>query len=169
MLCPYDIARQNYLLDDDLASIFNTKPADARLFFISDSCHSGTVTRYAPNPLREGDRCATKTRLLPPLEFVKDAALREAIEIAARAPSVSRQKYQALLLSGCRDVELSYDAIFGGRPNGALTRVAIDTLRENPRTPQEWYALIRDVLPSQAYPQTPQLYGSRSAKSGPIF
>ena len=29
-------------MDDDLATIFDQKPADVRLYFISDSCHSGS-------------------------------------------------------------------------------------------------------------------------------
>ena len=51
MLCPYDINNQQYLMDDDLAKIFSQKPKDVLLYFISDSCHSGSVARYAADPL----------------------------------------------------------------------------------------------------------------------
>src|SRR5437867_2634102 len=47
MLCPHDIRQGHYLLDDDLADIFARKAAGAHVFFISDSCHSGTVARFA--------------------------------------------------------------------------------------------------------------------------
>jgi hypothetical protein len=111
-----------------------------------------------------------KIRFLPPLEFVKNPALRDRIPLVARALSSSKGEiYPALLLSGCRDVEFSYDANFDGRANGALTRAAIGELRNNPATPQDWFKAIREHLPSQQYPQTPQLFGSRTAKKGPMF
>lgn len=169
MLCPYDIVDQQYLMDDDLANIFKQKPKDVHLYFISDSCHSGSVAKFASDPLASVNRMP-KIRLLPPLEFVKDEEMRERIPLATRAPSSSRgEVYPALLLSGCKDVEFSYDADFGGRSNGAMTRAALDALKQNPSTPQEWYKAIRKRLPSQTYPQSPQLFGGTQAKKGPMF
>jgi hypothetical protein len=169
MLCPYDVNDEQYVMDDDLAQIFKKKPRDARLYFISDSCHSGSVAKFAADPLASVNRMP-KIRLLPPLEFVKDDETRERIALAARAPSSRRgETYPALLLSGCKDVEFSYDADFQGRPNGAMTRVALEALRDKPATPQEWFRAIRKRLPSQTYPQTPQLFGGLKAKRGPMF
>ena len=71
-----------------------------------------------------------------------------------------------MLLSGCKDVEFSYDADFGGRPNGAMTRAAIEELKKNPATPQDWFNGIRKRLPSQQYPQTPQLFGGTQSEEG---
>jgi metacaspase-1 len=84
-------------------------------------------------------------------------------------PTATPQKYPALLAAGCKDPEYSYDASFNGRPNGAFTRVAIDALRKNPATPKAWMTDIRTKLPTEIYPQTPSLYGSRTAKRGPIL
>jgi hypothetical protein len=169
MLCPHDVASGQYLLDDDLHEIFGRKAAGAVFYFISDSCHSGSVTRFAPSIPGAAPR--PRPRLLPPLAFVKDAAVRAAIDNIAQTPrgSTTKQKYPALLLSGCKDAELSYDAFFNGRPNGALSRVALDALKESPPTPRDWWKAIRTRLPSADYPQTPQLYGGRNAKSGPLF
>ncbi|HEU4408500.1 MAG TPA: caspase family protein [Polyangiaceae bacterium] len=169
MLCPYDVGDEQYLLDDDLAKIFKKKARGARLYFISDSCHSGSVTRFAADPLSSAGRMP-KIRLLPPLEFVKDKKTRERVALASRTSRSSRgEAYPALLLSGCKDVEFSYDADFDGRPNGAMTRAALEALRQDPATPQEWFRAIRARLPSQMYPQTPQLFGGREAKTGPMF
>jgi hypothetical protein len=167
MLCPHDVSSGQYLMDDDLAEIFARKPAGARLYFISDSCHSGSVAKMAP-PL--ADAQVMRPRLLPPGAFVKDPEMLDRIRRAAPLARASRQKYPALLLSGCKDVEVSFDGYFDGRPNGALSRVAIDALESSaPESPREWHQLIREKLPSIDYPQTPQLYGSRSAKRGPLF
>ncbi|HEX2725952.1 MAG TPA: caspase family protein [Beijerinckiaceae bacterium] len=170
MLCPHDISDEQYLMDDELAKMFSRKKKDVLLYFISDSCHSGSVARFAADPLAGRDRMP-KIRLLPPLEFVKDEELRERIPLAMRAPTSSSngEVYPALLISGCKDVEFSYDATFNGRANGAMTRAAIDQLKKNPATPQEWFRGIRRQLPSQQYPQTPQLFGGTKAKRGPML
>jgi metacaspase-1 len=169
MLCPHDVSDEQYLMDDELAKIFGKKKKDVQLYFISDSCHSGSVARFASDPLAGRDRMP-KVRLLPPLEFVKDEELRERIPLAQRAPtSRNGEVYPALLLSGCKDVEFSYDALFNSRPNGAMTRAAIDQLKNNPATPQDWFRAIRRQLPSQQYPQTPQLFGGTKAKKGPML
>jgi hypothetical protein len=169
MLCPYDITDEQYLMDDDLNQIFKRKAKDVLLYFISDSCHSGSVAKFASDPLASISRMP-KIRLLPPLEFVKDQDMRDRIPLATRAPSSSRgETYPALLLSGCKDVEFSYDADFGGRPNGAMTRAALEALKKKPASPQEWFKEIRRRLPSQQYPQTPQLFGGTKAKKGPMF
>ena len=43
MMCPFDVMKEQYLLDDDLYKIFCTKRAGARLYVIADCCHSGSV------------------------------------------------------------------------------------------------------------------------------
>jgi hypothetical protein len=70
------------------------------------------------------------------------------------------------LISGCQDVEYSYDAWFNGRPNGAFTFVAIEALKKlkAKATYRAWHKAIKKVLPSQQYPQTPNLFGSNAMK-----
>ena len=170
MLCPYDVGRGQYLLDDDLAEIFGRKVVGARLHFISDSCHSGTVSRFMPSPLpRSLQRRLPRPRFLPPAAFLKSRTALAAAERVAGLARAARQKYPALLAAGCRDTEYSYDANFGGRPNGAFTYFAVRALAKSPGTPTQWMRLIRQGLPSAVHPQTPSLYGSSAMKSGRMF
>ena len=69
------------------------------------------------------------------------------------------------------DTEYSYDASFGNRPNGAFTRVALDTLSKlgTQATYAEWHRAIRAALPSADYPQTPQLMASRHQRQWPVL
>lgn len=168
MLCPYDIGSNQYLVDDDLAEIFARKPEGASLFFFSDSCHSGSVSRFAPPLFPAAAGTHPIPKFLPPETFLKGAALEKARR-SDFSRAASRQKYPALLFAGCRDKEYSYDAVFNGRPNGAFTRVALEMLKRNPGTPRAWMNEIRKHLPSNLHPQTPQLYGSGKAKTGPMF
>jgi hypothetical protein len=159
-LCPYDVASAGPLLDDELFDIFCDRERGARVVFISDSCHSGSVARFAPPSRDDSDL----VRFLPPEAFLDPAEA----ERARQLPRVvrGRPRHAALLLSGCQDIEYSYDAHFDGRPNGAFTYVALSTLRELPpaATYRDWISAIAASLPSQDYPQTPGLSGSSSQK-----
>jgi metacaspase-1 len=169
MMCPHDVMQQQYVLDDDLHQIFMTKKDGVRLYVISDSCHSGSVVRYAPGGLRPDT--TIKARFLPPYMLARgNRAIERAIDRAVNTPAPTKQEFPVLLFSGCQDSEFSYDTSFNGRPNGAFTRTAINALSTpGITTAQAWYDEIRRLLPSQSLPQTPQLYGSDAAKSGPLF
>jgi hypothetical protein len=170
MMCPHDVMKDEFLLDDDLNGIFQAKPAGARLYVIGDCCHSGSVVRYAAPPAQP-DSAPIKARFLPPYVFARgDRLLERAIDRAVNTPAPTKQQYPALLFSGCRDTEFSYDTSFEGRPNGAFTRTAIDALQDpSITTPRAWHEAICSRLPSPLLPQSPQLFGSREAKHGPLF
>jgi hypothetical protein len=170
MMCAYDVMQDQFLLDDTLCEIFSARPARARLFVIADCCHSGSIVRHAATP-HSGAHAATRARFLPPYVFARgNSTFDRALDRAARRPAAGTPRYPALLLSGCRDSEFSYDTSFDGRPNGALTRTAIDIVRaDNPATPRALYDAIREKLPTKALPQTPQIFGSEAAQTGELF
>jgi hypothetical protein len=164
-LCPYDIAAAGPLLDDELFDIFSDRERGVRIVFISDSCHSGSVARFAPPARGDSDL----VRFLPPEVFLAPAEADRARQIPRLIQG--RPRHAALLLSGCLDFEYSYDAHFDGRPNGAFTYFALSTLRELPAgaTYRDWITAISALLPSQDYPQTPGLSGSSSQKRWPLL
>jgi metacaspase-1 len=164
-LCPYDIAAHGPLLDDELYDLLCERARGTRVVMISDSCHSGTVARFAPSLRASADT----VRFLPPSIFLSpDEAAR-----AAKMPRVTagRPRHAALLMSGCRDLEYSYDAHFGDRPNGAFTYVALGALRELPAhaTYADWMSAIARQLPSQDYPQTPGIDGSSTQRKWTVL
>jgi hypothetical protein len=187
-ICPVDLWDNGVITDDDLFGIFTQRVRGARLIFISDSCHSGSVNRMA-GPLLyhvvdrkmtgEGwdvdNRAVRLVRFLPPGLFLTGEHLQRATAIGF-ARAAGRSRSSALTLTGCRDDEYSYDAWFpmpggGQRANGAFTRVAVDTLAAMPQisTYRDWHEQIRQILPSQDYPQQPQLAGTHDQKRWPLF
>lgn len=75
-----------------------------------------------------------------------------------------------ILVSGCSDSEYSYDARINGRYNGAMSAMALNVIRQNPKmTYNEFYASLRKLLPSSEYPQTPQLEGADINKGTLLF
>jgi metacaspase-1 len=172
---PYDIISKGAITDDELFDLFNARASGVKVVMISDSCHSGTVAKFAPittPPTTKGKTAPQrKVRFLPPSVFLsKQEAAKLGLGRSIRASSAPG-RYASLLMSGCQDVEYSYDAYFEGRPNGAFTFVALRALAKLPKnaTYAQWFQTIRTVLPSQQYPQAPNLFGSSSMKKWKVF
>lgn len=174
-ICPYDIQSKGPITDDELFDLYSAKQRGVRLVIISDSCHSGTVSRFAPittPPTMKGRGAPQrKVRFLPPATFL---SRREAAALGRRRATRTSSppgRYAGLLMAGCQDTEFSYDASFQGRSNGAFSFVALRALAKLKPTATylQWHKAIRGVLPSQQYPQAPNLYGSTSMKKWKVF
>ena len=174
-LCPHDVDTKGVITDDELFELYSARTRGSRLVFLSDSCHSGTVAKFAPirtPPTTSGRSAPQRTvRFLPPATFLSPAKLRGLSQargiVAGKAPG----RYAGLLMSGCQDHEYSYDAWFQGRPNGAFTFVALRELKKLSKnaTYAQWHKAIRKVLPSAQYAQTPNLYGSSSSRKWKVL
>jgi metacaspase-1 len=174
-ICPYDINTKGPITDDELFDLYNSREKGVKLVFFSDSCHSGSVTRFAPitTPPTIAGRNAPqrKVKFLPPAAFL---SARKVSELGIRRSIRSTSppgRYAGLLMAGCQDVEYSYDAVFQGRPNGAFTFVALSTLKKLKAnaTYADWHKAIKKVIPSQQYPQTPNLFGTASMKKWKVL
>lgn len=143
------------VIDDDLRTIIQNLHSQATLVIISDSCFSGTVTRLAPEAGR------------PRYMSVADQPVRTVVRQRFLLPEAEMPE---ILISGCTDKEYSYDAEINGRPNGAMTAMALQVIRQSPQaTYREFYAALRKLLPSSQYPQSPQLEGSETNKDRRLF
>lgn len=148
-LVPADYQQGYVLTDDELDQIFSARRYGAGVLMLSDSCHSGTVTRFFDM------RGSVRPKFLPPSNVRRDVDPDDDFLVGARgslpAPS------QISLISGCADDEFSYDAWFDDRANGAFTYYAIQTYQKG-MTLGQWFAAIRWALPDEEfYPQSPQL------------
>jgi hypothetical protein len=166
-LCPYDLATQGALLDDDIHELFSRRKPGVRIVLISDSCHSGSVTRGSEEDIDPG---VPRIRFMPPEAWMAKEDL-PPMQLRAAIPRGGFTRTGGdLLLAGCLDTEYSYDTRFNGRPNGAFTFYALKALREaKPTTYEKWFNAIRAYLPSTRLPQTPQIFGSRTARRFKIF
>ena len=155
---PYDEAICLYdgnVIDDELRVILEGLHRQATLVVISDSCFSGSVTRIA------GEKAIP--RFIPP-------TVSTAGRTARRSFLLPEAIMPEILVTGCSDSEYSYDAEFNGRPNGAMTALALSVIRQNPNaTYREFYTGLRALLPSEDYPQAPQLEGSDANKDRKLF
>jgi hypothetical protein len=121
--CLYD----RMLLDDELYALFGRFAAGVRIFMLSDSCHSGSVAREAlrdRSPAPRGEMLP-KWLPLPKAEAIyqnrKD--LYDSLQQLAGPAEAAQLAASVLLISGCRDDEVSYD----GPVNGAFTTQVLKT------------------------------------------
>lgn len=165
-------AHDDNILDDEIRGAIRLMHPEAHLTVISDSCHSGSVTRAML--ARQGARgrgaaeYAPKPRYMPPPDET-DALRTPMIPIRKRFlyPETDMQE---VLITGCNATEYSYDAYIDGRYNGAMTAMAIRIIKSDPGiTYREFHRRLREVLPSTSYPQSPQLEGSDANKDRVLF
>lgn len=109
--CLYD----GHLLDDELCALWSCFAAGVRILVVSDSCHSGTVTRAGG---------IGKPRAMP-----RDVALGTwqqhrdfYLNVVANAEQDKPLQASVRLLAASREGELAYDGVYGGIPNGFFTK-----------------------------------------------
>tara|TARA_R110000824_G_scaffold12226_6_gene53542 strand:- start:8639 stop:9523 length:885 start_codon:yes stop_codon:yes gene_type:complete len=162
-LCLFD----RVFIDDEVRNLFKKLHPEARLTFISDSCHSGTVTRAFL--AGTGNDVYSKPRYLPPEDDDEAFSIRPSA-IKSRANDLSQEGMDEVLITGCLPKEFSYDARLGGDYYGAMTFNALEILNKTPNiTYEAFYSKLRKKLPSNSYRQTPQLEGSARNKQTLIF
>jgi len=87
-ICPYDISRNGPITDDELFDLYSRRRQGVRLLVISDSCHSGSVAKFAPirtPPTTTARRSPVrKVRFLPPGTFL---STRAAARLGAARPA----------------------------------------------------------------------------------
>jgi hypothetical protein len=177
VLCPYDI-EEHAIVDDELRELFDGLPRGVHLTVISDSCHSGNVTRVIVPEILPGygsndDR---RVRFLSPLLWRgTDAAPRllpDALSTPLSKPeSFTQATMRHVLLSGCMDAEVSYDAMIDGRYHGAMSFHALKVIREANYeiTYRQLAERLEPMVVNAGFPQHPRLEGRSDLKEKQIF
>lgn len=105
------------LVDDELYAAFARFKSGVRIFVLSDSCHSGTVTREVPAFLEAGP----KRRAMPRSVGIKVEAAHQKLYRQIQKDNEGAEsvapKASVILVSGCMDNQYSMD----GDQNGAFT------------------------------------------------
>ena len=182
-LCPHDLTTGGGpLIDDEIRVLFGKRKGGVRLVLISDSCHSGTVTRLAAAEASEPH--LPRPRFLPMGNWMRPdqlpraalapaATMNAATGISPLAGAMSKRAGD-LLLAGCKEGpnNFSYDAWINGRYNGAFTFYALKALETLPpaATYADWMKAVTPAsLPSASYPQSPRIVGSAVARRMRVF
>ena len=175
VLCPYD-SDERLLTDDDVRGLLDALPAGVSMTVISDSCYSGSVTRAMDiTRLGQPEHEYLKRRFLDP-KLLADAARTEPLPDAPGIRPRGRMAYPEsgmnhVLLSGCMDWEISFDAQIEGIFQGAMSYHAIKAIRDGGAnlTYAELHERLQPMLDAAYYRQHPQLEGPDELKQRSIF
>ena len=143
------------LIDDKIGEVLDTIPRGVKTWVIFDSCFSGTATRIEGHTWRR--------------KFIAPQDYNPNIPVKSRFKEM--EGFDWVFFSGCDVYEYSYDAYIDGRYNGAFTRYllwSIDMSSADP-TFEEVYKILRTYLPSDDFPQTPQIEGKEENFQLKIF
>jgi metacaspase-1 len=125
------------LIDDELYTMLGKFEQDVRILVLSDSCHSGTVTRVAtykrlilnllPDTNNKTKSDTMKFRAMPidiqNKTYEKDKNYYSKIQKSFRSGERVAVGACVLLISGCQDNQLSADGDRNGAFTGALRKV----------------------------------------------
>jgi hypothetical protein len=173
VICPHDID-SNVLVDDELRVLFDGLKRGVRFTMISDSCHSGSLSRAMLTGLLPGmtfkdDR---RVRFLNPALFRRTRIFANALRVHPRRMKVRPQSsMKEVLVTGCTDIEVSYDAKIGGTYHGAMTYHAIKAIEaaKYKITYAQLGQRLNRALPAADYFQHPQVEGRRENRARQVF
>lgn len=117
------------LVDDELWALWGKFAAGVRIVVLSDSCHSGSVTRAMPvfNRANPGAALTVRSRLMPPdvalQTYRRHRKLYDDIQKQNPAGEKARLRPTVVLISGCQDNQTSLDGDRNGLFTGTLRKV----------------------------------------------
>ena len=170
-LCPIDFAEGHFLIDDDLAQIFNRIPDGVNVTCFTDCCHSGTITRLAigtPLGLGAADAGDLRARFLPATAEMEEAhaAFRASLPPDGAGSRGAYDAAREVLFCACRSREVALES----NGHGHFTTKATQVLRAGIQglTNEE---LLRRILRSfgTAPRQNPELHCAPALRGRPLL
>jgi len=160
-ICPYDFDWQPYhmITDKLFVQIFSKLPKGVKLFWISDSCHSGGLSREL-NP---------SGRIDTPKAFKMPDDVAWSIAAAMKAGHVSRHikefvngELEVAFVPGCKSEQTSADSFIDGVSRGALTTYFWEAVHALPKdaTVERIVDYTRTALADDSYTQEPVAHGT---------
>jgi len=152
--CLYD----GQFIDDELYSLWHLFKEGVRIIVLSDSCHSGTMTRnrfYGLNDFSNFDSVNNITYRFMPLA-ISNRTFERNREFYTQKKSLYTErnanelKCSVKLISGCQDNQNSADGAFNGLFTGTLLSVWKNGLFEG--NYKKFYKKIGDLMPPDQTP-----------------
>lgn len=159
-ICPVDFTwydNRSGIRDKDFRRIFTELEPGVTLAWVSDSCHSGDLTKAMRRP-GELARCMP----VPPDIAWQLESLRLRASRRVRTFRAVAEPLRLAFLSGCGADQTSADAMFDSRPNGALSYFLLRELGSDGglgRSFTENVDLVSRALAGDGFSQRPTIEG----------
>jgi hypothetical protein len=165
-ICPvdFDATPQHAITSLDFAGLFAGIPDGVEFNWLSDSCHSGDLTRVMLGPNHKARMWvlhpATEAKIQKILDMPNPRVLRMH---SATSSNVG-------FISGCGSAETSADAYFHGKYNGAFTHFLLKCLKGKSDTSLvNLTSSVVAALHANGYGQTPCVHGGHRVVSEPFL
>jgi hypothetical protein len=171
VICPvdFDWSDAHLIRDKQFHDIFKKMPEGVKFNWVSDSCHSGDLTKEMPKP----SKCCpsvlrSKAYPVPAdIKWRNDVARHKGHApqgMAKVAKALADDALNVGYISGCRSDQTSADAFINGRYNGALTYFLLSALKGGyiDKSVTEVVARVNQTLADAGYDQRPQAEGARA-------
>jgi hypothetical protein len=163
VICPYDFdwSRDRMIMDTDFVELFKQLPDGVLFNWLSDSCHSGDLTRAAG---LHGPSPKPHTSRLYPLKA--PPKVQRNLDLVHHARWRTKGFVHGLLdvgyISGCKFNQTSADTMEEGEACGACTYWFLCAIRAKPNdTIDNLAKQMREFLKADGFEQEPQAEGAR--------
>jgi len=174
LICPvdFDWSQARMITDNQLVQFFQKIPAGCTFNWVSDSCHSGDLTRDMAVPTtffkklwyklafwKKTTPIISKAMPIPPSMVMK---LAQAKRKGLKSRAMSGGVLEVGFISGCMSNQTSADTEMNGQPCGALTYFLVKKLKQMPNdSVKNVVAAVNVDLTAHGYTQRPQAEGTR--------
>lgn len=172
-ICPvdFDWSDDHAIRDKEFNKIFSAIPEGVHFVWISDSCHSGDLSRGFYEP-RDGNAYRKPRFLVPPVDIQWRVQTAKEKKIEPESIRGVAKQLHIALNTGCRAEQTSADAAFEGRASGAMTYCLLRELQGKTGLRDPLHKIVPRVskaLANEGFEQDPQLEGSQALHSLPFF
>ena len=153
--CLYDAQ----LLDDELYELWSLFNDGVRIFVISDSCHSGTVTRGDIDGSLLIPPTGMAYRFMPKTGMTATYKSHKVFydQLQSKENNRAMIRAQVLLFSGCQDYEMSREDQISDQPGGLFTKSILSAWEsEEFSTYVDFFEAVKNHMPDEE--QTPNYY-----------
>ncbi|MFK7806792.1 MAG: caspase family protein [Saprospiraceae bacterium] len=153
--CLYDAQ----LLDDELYGLWSKFEDGVRILVISDSCHSGTVTRGGIDGSSLIPPEGMAYRFMPKAGMTATYKSHKAFydQLQSKTSKRSRIKARVLLFSGCQDFEMSREDQSSEQPGGLFTKSILSAWKSEAYSNYaDFFRAVKNNMPDEK--QAPNYY-----------
>lgn len=160
-ICPvdFDWSDERAIRDKEFNKLFATVPEGVEFVWISDSCHSGDLSRAIPKTPHKHRTMNPPLDINWRLQTAKENKKMRTITVVGSAANTN-----IALIAACQSTQTAADAAFNNRPNGALSYFLLKELQKPDGLKTPLTKAIENVaaaLTQNGFEQKPQVEGNK--------
>ena len=160
ILIPHDLSwNGGYISDDDVARIFKKLPDGVFLSMISDSCHSGTISRNVNTMVRY---------ITPPAHILQAIFTTKGLVLNPIGLRTDGGAQRHVLVTGCKSTQTSMSSVINNEWHGVLTYFFTAAAEKGGTWIEVFNEAVKNIK-AHGFEQDPQLTGGDNILNRQVF